>query len=128
MNTLKTVFDKITDKTELASNKVELAGSVDDIINLLPKVLKNYESFKTLHGQLQKIASQAYSIGKTLINDKETLDKDVSFFEVKAKELGIDPKSIPAVKEYYSKMPSINDDYLQITYEFMDTAKSNIRI
>ena len=123
--TKELIIEDITAKVEakLAKQNVKLAGNLSDIEKALPKVLKDYETFKSLHVSTIKTASQAAKIGSTLSREIDILDKDVAFIMTGAKNLGVDPKSIPIIKAYWEKMGSIALNYLETTTEALENIK-----
>jgi hypothetical protein len=124
--TKELIIEDITAKVEakLASQNVKLAGNLSDIEKALPKVLKDYETFRTLHNSMMKIAAQGANIGNTLSREIDAIDKDVAFFMSAAEKLGIDPKTVPIIKAYFDKMQYIDNEYLEFTTDFMEDAKS----
>ena len=124
--TRELIIEDITAKVEakLAKQNVKLAGNLSDIEKALPKVLKDYETFRTLHNSMMKIAAQGASIGNTLSREIDNIDKDVAFFMSAAEKLGIDPKTVPIIKAYFDKMQYIDNEYLEFTTDFMEDAKS----
>jgi len=103
MNTLQNVYDRLSDKTELAKHKVNLG--LNDFDNLLSRVKAKDVSFqstsKVFEEALQrvKIAKSdliGYSLDLSEIQDlaKAQVDKDSKL----AKDLGLDPS--PFIKKY----------------------------
>jgi hypothetical protein len=94
MNTLKTIYDKLGDKTELAKHEVNLA-TIDD----LKKNLLDMEN------AIKKIAESKVEFKKNvrLIEAKatDTAGKNYSTIKSQAMDLGINPDSIPEVKNYF---------------------------
>ena len=106
METTKTVFNKLFDKVELKSEKIELSG-IDDIKKAISemknmekdatKIYDNYESklsdairaFRKLNEERNIIHGWTYSEAPAIIKDVEKI----------ANELGIDVNQIPEVKE-----------------------------
>lgn len=110
MNTLKTIYDKLSDKTELAKHEVEL-GLVDDLTKLIQNNTKSTDNanrlidnvsalFKVLNGikdeidsmkiQLSNIEGAKASLG---FNNQE-INKIISQVETQVKQLGLDVKGI----------------------------------
>ena len=127
--TKELIIADITAKVEakLAKQNVKLAGNLSDIEKALPKVLKDYETFKTLHASVMKMANQTANVGNTLSREIDIIDKDVAFFMSAAEKLGIDPKTVPIIKAYFDKMPYINTDYLESTIDLMEEAQYNAK-
>jgi hypothetical protein len=103
MNTLQKVYDRLSDKTELAKHEVNLG--LNDFDNLLSRVKAKDVSFqstsKVFEEALQrvKIAKSdliGYSLDLSEIQDlaKAQVDKDSKL----AKDLGLDPS--PFIKKY----------------------------
>jgi hypothetical protein len=130
MNTLKTIYDKLGDKTELAKHEVEL-GSIEDIkaystgyakyTSELEGLKKRGDRLKT---ELNDTISAIYKwgvLGESMSNDMVAL---LSNFEKQAKDLGIDPKVsavyVNGVKTFgeYAKAEdrakAIANDYIKI--------------
>ena len=90
MNTLKTIYNKLGDKTELASHKIDL-GIVQDI---------------------SKATATYKDIPSFLSNSNDALvkfDKEYSAVKQQALELGINPETIPEIKNYYSIIKTLSD-------------------
>ena len=98
MNTLQNVYDRLSDKTELAKHEVEL-GSIEDIkaystgyakyTSELEGLKKRGDRLKT---ELNDTISAIYKwgvLGESMSKDMVAL---LSNFEKQAKDLGIDPK------------------------------------
>lgn len=107
MKTIETVYNKLnTDKTELATHKVELSA-LDDIKKAISemkkmekdatKIYDNYESklsdairaYRKLNDERNIIYGWTYSEAPAIIKDVAKI----------AKELGIDVNQIPEIKE-----------------------------
>lgn len=89
MNTLKTIYDKLGDKTELAKHEINLS-LVDDLI-------KKFEVVKTTES---KIISEIRKAGvivdkgeqdfRNLLKFLDNMEKDAIFLLKQAKELGLE--------------------------------------
>ena len=90
MNTLKTIYDKLGDKTELAKHEVEL-GLVDDLADIIGKAETFLKEYRKLFAELQKAnqaiirAKKEIPIGNNLYLQIGRLRKA---YVTQAKELG----------------------------------------
>ena len=106
MNTLKTIYDKLGDKTELAKHEVELR-SINDLKRLIDTGKKVIEidkgSFIELNKQLDKIEMVKSGLRSRLDATKSLLisnaNEEIKIFTTKAKELGIDVSNSTEIKE-----------------------------
>jgi len=88
MNTLKTIYDKLGDKTELAKHEVELA-SITDLKNLNQEANKNLADFVKRESELKAIARLLISSAEKF-NDNNTNINIVSReLSKQFKELGL---------------------------------------
>jgi hypothetical protein len=112
MNTLQNVYDRLSDKTELAKHEVNLAD-----LKLLENRLKDifvYEKkldvinpkLLELNKQKQDAVNQLKLIYK---NSIETLAE----FEKQAKLLGLDPASLPAFRSLKNESVIVIQEYLK---------------
>ena len=96
MNTLKTIYDKLGDKTELAKHEVELA-IIDDLQASFKKGQSAIESANTISIQLgdavtlwnktfSKLKGEIYLVEKNVLDSY----KLISTIKKQAKDLGID--------------------------------------
>jgi hypothetical protein len=118
MNTLKTVFDKITDKTELASHKIDL-GTIDDIAYQFKTINKTNDDFNKLDAVVQKNFAALNTAYKQIVLNKDYEKKVVSLLDKlqaaitkQATDLGLNPKDLPAYKQLmdcYSLANQVND-------------------
>ena len=94
MNTLKTIYEKLSDKTELAKHEVEL-GSIEDL----------KKNILDMENAIKKIAESKVEFKKNvrLIEAKaiDTAGKNYSTIKANAMDLGINPDSIPEVKNFF---------------------------
>jgi ABC-type transporter Mla subunit MlaD len=78
MNTLKTIYDKLGDKTELAKHEVELA-KIDDLIKFTNEAQKNYADFVKTNASLITLAktttqsAESFKTNLTKISDLATV-------------------------------------------------------
>lgn len=112
MNTLQNVYNKLSDKTELAKHEVQLAD-----LKLLENRLKDifvYEKkldvinpkLLELNKQKQDAVNQLKLIYK---NSIETLAE----FEKQAKLLGLDPATLPAFRSLKNESVIVIQEYLK---------------
>jgi len=95
MNTLKSVFSKIAeDKTELALQKVELAG-LKDMQEQHKEVQKNTSTLLTIRKEFVDKAKQLRSFGEIVQEQGERLRELTLDLEKRVKDLGLDtPKEV----------------------------------
>ena len=110
MNTLQNVYDRLSDKTELAKHKVELR-LVDDF----NKLLKEAEGFKTKYkGDSDSLINSVKNAKMTIQNWRDTLQDAVTLLSdisKKANELGVElPKEIISAKETILKGAKATSD------------------
>ena len=106
MNTLQNVYDRLSDKTELAKHEVELR-SINDLKRLIDTGKKVIEidkgSFIELNKQLDKIEMVKSGLRSRLDATKSLLisnaNEEIKIFTTKAKELGIDVSNSTEIKE-----------------------------
>lgn len=106
MNTLQNVYDRLSDKTELAKHEVELR-SINDLKRLIDTGKKVIEidknSFVELTKQLDKIEMVKSGLRSRLDATKSLLisnaNEEIKIFTTKAKELGIDVSNSAEIKE-----------------------------
>jgi uncharacterized phage infection (PIP) family protein YhgE len=105
MNTKKEVFNKLfkEDKTELATQKIELA-LIDDVNKKANTVVEDYRAIskqiqeinerkrkvRSMVMDLEAFAQKSKSMLKTSLNNASDLSKLISKLESEAKKLGID--------------------------------------
>jgi hypothetical protein len=90
MNTLKTIYDKLGDKTELAKHEIEL-GLVDDIKSDVSANGKSADIARPLIIQASTSLSKAYENLLNIKRRNESILKNSDVFKSKLKELGIEP-------------------------------------
>lgn len=110
MNTLQNVYDRLSDKTELAKHEVELR-LVDDF----NKLLKEAEGFKTKYkGDSDSLINSVKNAKMTIQNWRDTLQDAVTLLSdisKKANELGVElPKEIISAKETILKGAKATSD------------------
>jgi hypothetical protein len=88
MNTLKNVYDKLADKTELAKHEVEL-GLIDDYKSLFSKAINAYG---IADNQIKELKNNSKNIIGLFDNAKErfaTLSVSYQVIEKTSKDLGV---------------------------------------
>ena len=122
MNTLQNVYDRLSDKTELAKHEVEL-GVVDDLAKLLgrmkaidsalmkstQKALNSLTAFSKLQGDLQ----DAYANASL---DSDDADKDIKEAIIlidkvakQAKDLGLNPNDVKGTQDIVKITENLED-------------------
>jgi len=124
MNTLQNVYNKLADKTGLASQKVELAviDDLNKVLNEYTKSNSNYEIVFKEHKQLDdKFMALKTKAREFFAFDKKTYSeaqKVIANITKQAKELGVDPNSIKGLKDLYQKIDDGSRSYK--TYEAIE--------
>lgn len=120
MNTLKTIYDKLGDKTELAKHEVKLAV-IDDIAFSFKNISKINADYNKLDSIVQKNIVPLNTAYKQIVLNKDyakkmtpVLDKQQATLIKLAKDLGVDYKQIPAFKQ------------LMDTYDFVSQIDDSI--
>ena len=118
MNTLKTIYDKLGDKTELAKHKINLAVT-DEIATSFKNIAKVNTDYNKLDSIVQKNIVPLNTAYKQIVLNKDyakkmtpVLDKQQATLIKLAKDLGVDYKQIPAFKQLmdtYDFVSQIND-------------------
>ena len=103
MSTLNNIFNKITDKTELAKHEVELA-SLKDLLNINSNLSKDETKFDATNVKLAALIKDEQVI-RTSYTEKLKLAKNLFLeFEKGAKDLGLDPSNIVEFKTLKSSI------------------------
>ena len=124
MNTLQNVYDRLSDKTELAKHEVELAviDDLNKVLNEYTKSNSNYEIVFKEHKQLDdKFMALKTKAREFFAFDKKTYSeaqKVIANITKQAKELGVDPNSIKGLKDLYQKIDDGSRSYK--TYEAIE--------
>ena len=120
MNTLKTIYDKLGDKTELAKHEVKLAVT-DEIASSFKNISKVNADYVKLDSIVQKNIVPLNTAYKQIVLNKDyakkmtpVLDKQQATLIKLAKDLGVDYKQIPAFKQ------------LMDTYDFISQIDDSI--
>ena len=100
MNTLQNVYDRLSDKTELASQKVELASI---------KLLED-DALRMKKG-LDKLKSLRMEMKKTYLDSIDGANTNWGTFKQKAKELGLNPDDFPLVKSFVDRQRNLDDAF-----------------
>jgi hypothetical protein len=99
MNTLQNVYDKLADKTELASQKVDLAQATDVIKIFTIQANDVVKKFDAEYKQaLMKVQDIVVRHNDEIGGIANNFDKQVVIYQQKVKELGIDYNSTPFAK------------------------------
>ena len=88
MNTLKTIYDKLGDKTELAKHEVELA-SITELQKLNQDAYKNLAEFKKRELELKAIARLLISSGEKFNDNTRDINLKAKDLSKQFKELGL---------------------------------------
>ena len=89
MNTRKTVYNKLfTEKTELAKHEVEL-GSMQSLESDIVEMQYGIKKIKELKKEIK--ATYEKALGK--------IDTDLSEYENKSKEVGLEPEKVESFKK-----------------------------
>ena len=97
MNTLKTIYDKLGDKTELAKHEVDLSLA-DDLIKFYKDNAANSNKASLLVDKLLQDTKIALNMYKEVEAGTNVLLSNISKYQIKAKELGLDlPKEITSI-------------------------------
>ena len=130
MNTLKTIYEKLSDKTELAKHEVEL-GLVDDLKITLKSLEEQIFIDKEILSKTIKISSDLFILNK---NAKERLtsndsviqssfkkiqlaEKFIAQAERISKELGVDVKTISNYNEILNAKKTAQDNIKLLSKE-----------
>jgi len=118
MNTLQTIYDRLSDKTELAKHEINL-GTIEEIAFAFKQINAVNDNFNKLDAIVQKNIVPLNNAYKQLLSNKDYEKKTISSLDKLAatliklsKDLGIDYKQIPAYKqimEGYSLANQVND-------------------
>lgn len=100
MNTLKTIFSKLQDKTELAKHEVELASL---------KILED-DAVRMKKG-LDKLKALRIEMKTTYLNSIDQANTNWGNFKLKAKEIGLTPDSFPIVKSFVDRQRDLDDAF-----------------
>ena len=98
MNTLQNVYDRLSDKTELAKHEINLA-SINDLKKIIENgksIYKNGVQFVDKKDALKKEALNLNGLAKALLSGGQKL---LNEFLSSAKELGININQIKEVQE-----------------------------
>ena len=97
MNTLKTIYDKLGDKTELAKHEVDLSLA-DDLIKFYKDNATDSNKASLLVDKLLQDTKIALNMYKEVEAGTNVLLSNISKYQIKAKELGLDlPKEITSI-------------------------------
>jgi|GWRWMinimDraft_13_1066021.scaffolds.fasta_scaffold01208_3 hypothetical protein len=129
MNTLQNVYDRLSDKTELAKHEVELTTisqiiEIDkknrDFINYYKKIIPEIQKSNVLLDNIKKqfeIAKQKNKEGYKIAFDQRAIIKE---YLNQAKALGINEADAYKIKEFasadksYDELNKLNDELLKL--------------
>jgi cell fate (sporulation/competence/biofilm development) regulator YmcA (YheA/YmcA/DUF963 family) len=100
MNTLKTIYDKLGDKTELAKHEIDLSTL---------KMLED-DAVRMKKG-LDKLKALRIEMKKTYLDSIDKANTNWGDFKQKAKELGLAPDSFPIVKSFGDRQRDLDDAF-----------------
>jgi len=100
MNTLQNVYNKLSDKTELAKHEVELA-SIKLLEDDALRMKKGLDRLKTLRIEMKK----------TYLDSIDGANTNWGTFKQKAKELGLNPDDFPLVKSFVERQRNLDDAF-----------------
>jgi hypothetical protein len=117
MSTLNNIFNKISDKTELASHKIDL-GTIEDIAFQFKDLTKTKDQYVKLDATVQKNLVPLNTAYKQILLNKDyekkitpVLKKLETTITKQAADLGLNVKDLPAYKQLmdsYSLASEIN--------------------
>ena len=114
MNTLQNVYDRLSDKTELAKHEVEL-GKLDDLTAINKKLIVLRDSsnkFFALKKQVVDYAKEQFPKVKINLDEAEKL---IIVIKAQAKELGLDVANNPVIKQTESEINTSKSIYKTYT-------------
>ena len=114
MNTLQNVYNKLSDKTELAKHEVEL-GKLDDLTAINKKLIVLRDSsnkFFALKKQVVDYAKEQFPKVKINLDEAEKL---IIVIKAQAKELGLDVANNPVIKQAESEINTSKSIYKTYT-------------
>ena len=118
MSAEKKVFKalfKVEEKVELANQKVELGSvkelkmSISDIKGLIKSAEKVGNKLSSDLGSAEKTKRNLNDVDRDLRSASNLAKKEISSFENKAKELGLNASSVGEVKELQNLLDSIKE-------------------
>jgi DNA repair ATPase RecN len=115
MNTLQNVYDRLSDKTELAKHEVNL-GAIDDLQN----------KFKTIAAKAPKLKDQIINLSSQLSGvstDLGKLQADFKKLELMAKELGA-PSVEQTAKTLFEVTGRFSSDWGKASNNISNAAKT----
>jgi len=100
MNTLQNIYNKLSDKTELAKHEVNLA-SIKLLEDDALRMKKGLDKLKTLRIEMKK----------TYLDSIDGANTNWATFKQKAKELGLNPDDFPLVKSFVERQRNLDDAF-----------------
>jgi len=101
MNTLKTIYDKLGDKTELAKHEVELT-LIDDFRKLLSTATSDYKEFNDAYTKFNDFKKLVIFFGEKYAGSEGKLETLYGQLSKTSKEIGLDFNSTKEGKEALS--------------------------
>ena len=101
MNTLKNIYKKLSEKTELAKHEINLAN-IGDMVKLTADADKKLKQFNDYYTELDKLAPSIIKSGQLYVealNNARDLYNEIA---PKFKELGLDFTITPEAKAFQS--------------------------
>jgi len=117
MNTLKTIFEKLSkEETQLASHEVELA-SIQELKKIISDAKSSFANLEKIGDQLFNDLSKAEKTKRgyadALASSKSLVlnyaNEQSKVFTTKAKDLGIDVSNVPELKEIAKLQQEVKD-------------------
>jgi hypothetical protein len=121
MNTLQNVYDRLSDKTELAKHEVEL-GLIDNLTALNKKAKGYRETINFLFNTRIKLVDYSKKNRVDLINYLTELGDSRDKILISAKDLGLDPRNIVEYKNSLAHTAEIKD-VIKIYDDFLSSGK-----
>jgi hypothetical protein len=99
MTTLKTIYEKLGDKTELAKHEVELAN-IGDLVKLITNADNKLKEFNNYYAQLEKLIPPIIKSGQLYVESLNNSRDLYNLIAPKFKELGLDFTITPEAKAF----------------------------
>ena len=121
MNTLQNVYDRLSDKTELAKHEVEL-GLIDNLTALNKKAKDYRETINFLFDTRAKLVEYSKKNRVALINYLTELGDSRDKILISAKDLGLEPTNIVEYKNSLAHTAEIKN-VIKIYDNFLSSGK-----
>ena len=112
---LNKVFSKLAkaeNKTELASEKVELAG-VKDLDKKLKEIFTNQKKLDKINPSIEKLLKDQKDAKNQLAMHIKESQTQLDNFEKQAKELGLSADGVPSFKSLKIEIANSKSEYLK---------------